>query len=183
MNIPFVDVSDCRPVRNQAALEIYECAGTGPDEGSVIDQSFFEGSPPAPACKTFRMKSHASVTRRGVVGAFITSTLGGVAAITIALPTASAAPCSASGLATTASGVMASAGTYLAAHPGADDVLTKAGSQPTDEAKASVQSYFMAHPGEFLDLKGIAQPLTDLRSQCGVAVSPGQLAALVESFQ
>ena len=78
---------------------------------------------------------------------------------------------------------MASAGTYLAAHPAADDVLTKAGSQPTGEAKASVQSYFMAHPGEFLDLKGIAQPLTDLRNQCGMGVSPGQLAALVESFQ
>lgn len=63
------------------------------------------------------------------------------------------------------------------------DVLTRAGSQPTDEAKASVQSYFMANPGEFLDLKGIAQPLTDLRNQCGMGVSPGQLAALVESFQ
>jgi hemophore-related protein len=72
---------------------------------------------------------------------------------------------------------------HLAAHPGADDVLTQAGSQPTGDAKASVQNYFMAHPGEFLDLKRIAQPLTDLRAQCGVAVSPGQLAALVESFQ
>ncbi len=46
-----------------------------------------------------------------------------------------------------------------------------------------MQSYFLAHPGEFLDLKRIAQPLSDLRAQCGVAVSPGQLAALVESFQ
>jgi hypothetical protein len=26
-------------------------------------------------------------------------------------------------------------------------------------------------------------PLTDLRAQCGVALSPGQLAALVESLQ
>jgi heme-binding protein len=129
------------------------------------------------------MKSSASGTHRGVVGAVIAFAFGGVAAFTLALPTASAAPCTASGLASTASGVMASAGTYLAVHPGADDVLTKAGSQPTDEAKASVQSYFMGHPGEFLDLKGIAQPLTDLRAQCGVAVSPGQLAALVESFQ
>ena len=78
---------------------------------------------------------------------------------------------------------MGEAGAYLAAHPGADDVLTKAGSQPTGEAKATVQSYFMSHPNEFLDLRRIAQPLTDLRNQCGVAVSPGQLAALVESFQ
>ena len=125
----------------------------------------------------------ATVMRRRLAGAIAIAVLGGVAAATIATPAASAAPCTASGLSTTASGVLSSAGTYLAAHPGADDVLTKAGSQPTDEAKASVQSYFLAHPGEFLDLKGIAQPLTDLRSQCGVSVSPGQLAALVESFQ
>jgi hemophore-related protein len=128
------------------------------------------------------MRMSATVTHR-LVGALAACVLGGVAAGTIAVPTASAAPCTASGLSTTASGVLASAGTYLAAHPGADDVLTAAGSQPTDEAKGNVQSYFLAHPGEFLDLKGIAQPLTDLRAQCGVSVSPGQLAALVESFQ
>jgi hemophore-related protein len=121
--------------------------------------------------------------RRGLFGALAAGALTGVVTTTVALPTASAAPCTASGLASTASGVLSSAGGYLAAHPGADDVLTAAGSQPTGEAKANVQSYFLGHPGEFLDLKGIAQPLTDLRSQCGVSVSPGQLAALVESFQ
>ncbi len=121
--------------------------------------------------------------RRGLFGALAAGVLAGVVTTTVALPTAGASPCTASGLATTASGVLSSAGPYLAAHPGADDVLTAAGSQPTDEAKANVQSYFLAHPGEFLDLKGIAQPLTDLRNQCGVSVSPGQLAALVESFQ
>ena len=129
------------------------------------------------------MRMSATVMRRRLLGALATAVLGGVAAATVAVPTANAAPCTASGLSTTASGVLASAGTYLTAHPDADDVLTTAGSQPTDEAKASVQSYFLGHPGEFLDLKGIAQPLTDLRAQCGVSVSPGQLAALVESFQ
>jgi len=129
------------------------------------------------------MRMSATVMRGRLLGALATAVLGGVAAATVAVPTANAAPCTASGLSSTASGVLASAGTYLAAHPDADDVLTKAGSQPTDEAKASVQSYFLGHPGEFLDLKGIAQPLTDLRAQCGVSVSPGQLAALVESFQ
>jgi heme-binding protein len=125
----------------------------------------------------------SATTCRAVIGAFSAFAVAAAAAATVGLPTAGAAPCSASGLASTASGVMADAGTYLAAHPGADDALTKAGSQPTDEAKANVQSYFTGHPGEFLDLKGIAKPLTDLRAQCGVAVSPGQLAALVESFQ
>jgi heme-binding protein len=129
------------------------------------------------------MKMSATDTRRRFLGAVATCVLGGIAATTVAVPTAIAAPCTASGLSTTASGVLASAGTYLAAHPGADDALTRAGSQPTSEGKATVQSYFMAHPNEFVDLKGIAAPLTDLRNQCGVSVSPGQLAALVESFQ
>ncbi|RDH74565.1 hemophore-related protein [Mycolicibacterium moriokaense] len=128
------------------------------------------------------MKWSAPVVRRGVTGTVAACVLGAIVSAT-ALPTAEAAPCTASGLSSTASGVLSSAGQYLAAHPGADDVLTAAGSQPTDEAKANVQSYFLAHPGEFLDLRGIAQPLSDLRAQCGVAVSPGQLAALIEQFQ
>lgn len=147
------------------------------------DQRFLRGLMTTSPCKTSFMNSFASVVRRGMLGAAVASGLGGVAATTFALPAAVAAPCTASGLSSTASGVLASAGTYLAAHPEADDVLTRAGAQPTGEGKATVQAYFMAHPNEFLDLKGIAQPLTDLRNQCGVTVSPGQLAALVESFQ
>ena len=100
-----------------------------------------------------------------------------------ALPTASAAPCTASGLSSTASGVMADAGAYLAAHPDADKVLTDAGTQSTGEAKAAVQSVLHGPPGRVPGSEGIAQPLSDLRAQCGVSVSPGQLAALVESFQ
>jgi hemophore-related protein len=130
------------------------------------------------------MKILGAALRRRVAGAFAACALTASAAATVAAPTASAADqCSASGLASTASGVLASAGTYLDAHPDANNVLTAAGSQPRDQAKSSVEAYFLAHPGEFLDLKGIAQPLTDLRNQCGVAVTPGQLAALVESFQ
>jgi hemophore-related protein len=130
------------------------------------------------------MRILGTALRRGFAGALAACALIAAAAGTIEPPTASAADeCSASGLATTASGVLATAGTYLAAHPDANDVLTAAGSQPRDQAKSNVEAYFLAHPGEFLDLKGIAQPLTDLRNQCGVAVTPGQLAALVESFQ
>jgi heme-binding protein len=130
------------------------------------------------------MKILGAAPRRGVARAIALCALATAAAGIIAAPVANAADqCSASGLASTASGVLASAGTYLDAHPDANDVLTAAGSQPTEQAKSNVQSYFLGHPGEFLDLKGIAQPLTDLRNQCGAAVTPGQLAALVESFQ
>jgi len=92
------------------------------------------------------------------------------------------APCSASGLAATASGVLNGASGYLDAHPGANDVLTNAVNQPPADAKSAVRGYFIGHPGEFLDLKNIAQPLLDLRRQCNTAASPGQLVALFDAL-
>ncbi|WP_099247384.1 heme-binding protein [Mycobacterium sp. shizuoka-1] len=115
---------------------------------------------------------------RCAFGALMVSAL--CAAALVSTPSAAAAPCSASGLAATSSGVLAAAGGYLASHPGADDVLTAAATQSPEDAKASVRSYFIGHPGELLDLQNIAGPLRDLRNQCGVAVSPGQLALLFE---
>lgn len=106
--------------------------------------------------------------------------LAGFASLTIAVPNAAAAPCSASGLASTASGVLAQASSYLDAHPGANDALTNAGS--SGDAEGAVRAYFSAHPGEFMDLKNIAHPLTSLRGQCGMSVTPGQLAALFDAL-
>jgi hemophore-related protein len=128
------------------------------------------------------MKSIKTPVRRGVAGALVAGAFGAGIAGTVAVPTAAAAPCTASGLSTTASGVLGSAGAYLDAHPGANDALTAAGTQPPEEARSSVRGYFIAHPGEFLDLQGIARPLTDLRSQCGISVSPGQLALLFDEL-
>jgi heme-binding protein len=103
-----------------------------------------------------------------------------VVAAGIAMPTAEAAPCSASGLATTASGVLGAAGGYLANHPGANDVLTAAATQSPEDAKSAVRAYFVAHPNEYLDLQGIAGPLKNMQNQCGVSVTPAQLALLFE---
>ncbi|MDX1889198.1 heme-binding protein [Mycolicibacterium sp. 050158] len=108
--------------------------------------------------------------------------LGVLVAGALALPTAAAAPCKASGYAATASGVLSSAGAYLDAHPGADDVLTAAANQPAADARTSVRGYFFAHPNEFLDLQNIVQPLKDVKNQCGVDVSPSQLATLFEAL-
>jgi heme-binding protein len=99
-------------------------------------------------------------------------------------PTAGAAPdpCSASGVAATASGVLNSASGYLDGHPDVNNVLTSAVNQSPADAKASVRGYFLGHVGEALELKGIAQPLLDLRGRCNTAVSPDQLAALFDSL-
>ena len=99
-------------------------------------------------------------------------------------PTAVAAPdpCSASGVAATASGVLNSASGYLDGHPDANDVLTAAVNQSPADAKSAVRGYFLGHPGEALELRGIAQPLLDLRSRCNTTVSPDQLAALFDAL-
>ena len=110
--------------------------------------------------------------------------IAGCVLCVIVAPTAGAAPdpCSASGLAATASGVLNSASGYLDAHPDANNVLTAAVNQPPADAKSSVRGYFLGHPGEALELKGIAQPLLDLRGRCNTAVSPDQLAALFDGL-
>jgi hemophore-related protein len=128
------------------------------------------------------MNLFATTLRRGVIGTIGACAVGAAAAGAGIVPAASAAPCKASGYAQTASGVLASAGGYLDAHPGADDVLTAAANQPTDVARTSVRGYFVAHPNEFVDLQHIVQPLKDVKNQCGVDVSPTQLATLFEAL-
>ena len=91
-------------------------------------------------------------------------------------------PCSASGVAATASGVLNSASGYLDGHPDVNNVLTAAVNQTPAEAKSSVRGYFLGHVGEGLELKGIAQPLLDLRGKCNASVSPDQLAALFDAL-
>jgi heme-binding protein len=127
------------------------------------------------------MKKSANPRRLRVIGMAAVGALG-VSAAVITAPMATAADCTASGLATTASGVLSEAGGYLGAHPGANNVLTAAATQAPEEARANVRGYFMGNPGEFLDLQRIAGPLKDLRNQCGIAVGPGQLATLFETM-
>jgi hemophore-related protein len=76
---------------------------------------------------------------------------------------------------------LGAAGQYLDAHPDANQALTDAGAQGP-QAESSLRSYFTGHPQQFLDLKGIARPLTDQKNQCNTTVSPAQLAALLNAL-
>jgi hemophore-related protein len=129
------------------------------------------------------MKTTTTVVRRGLFGAFVTCAFGGVAAATIAIPSAVAqpGPCSAAAFSHTASGVLAAAGGYLDTHPGANDVLTSAGMQGAG-AEGSVRDYFVAHPQEYQDLRGIAAPLIDMQRNCNAAIQPMQIAALYQAL-
>ena len=128
------------------------------------------------------MTMSATAVRRGLFGAFTTCALGGVVAATIAIPTAGAQPdCTASGFSHVASGVLDTAGGWLDTHPEANKVLTAAGMQGAG-AETSVRDYFVAHPNEYQELRGIAAPLIDMQHGCGAAIQPMQIAALYQAL-
>lgn len=125
-----------------------------------------------------------TATRRRVAGVLAGTFLGGVAAATIAVPTANAAPdCTAGGLFGTVSTVSGQASQYLIAHPGANQVLTDAANMAPADAETSVRNYFYANPGEYFDLKNITAPLNDLNAQCGTSLTVEQLISAYQAFQ
>jgi hemophore-related protein len=121
--------------------------------------------------------------RRRLSGVAAGCLLGGLAAATIAAPTASAAPdCSPGGLANTVSSVTGSARQYLNDHPGANQVVTSAITEPRPQAQADVRTYFTAHPQEYYDLRGILGPIGDTQHQCNVTVLPPDQASAYDEF-
>ena len=122
--------------------------------------------------------------RRNVTGALVGSLLGGVAAATIAAPSAAAAPqgCSVGEVADTVSATWGSARQYLNSHPGANQVVTAAFNKPRPQAESDVRSYFTSNPGEYYDLKGILAPIGDKQRQCDVTVLPPELASAYDMF-
>ncbi len=119
--------------------------------------------------------------RRIVTGAAAIGVLGAMGTA-VGGPAVAAPPCTAGALAGTASGVLNEASGFLDAHPEANDVITAAANQPPEEARDSVRGYFTGHPGEFLELQRIVAPLTDMRNECGVNLTPIQLATLIDTI-
>jgi hemophore-related protein len=70
-------------------------------------------------------------------------------------------------------------GTYLDAHPGANQAVTAAMGRPRDQAAVNLRGYFTAHPQEYYDydLRGILAPVGDAQRQCNVSVLPPDLAS------
>ncbi len=130
------------------------------------------------------MKFTRTTLRRGLFGFFVSSALGAAAAATIGMPTAPAepTPCTAAGLAHTVSGITGAAGQYLDANPDVNDAITGAGSETPEQAQANLRAYFQGHPRQYSDLRGITQPLADLRTTCNQNVSGAQIAALLQAF-
>jgi hemophore-related protein len=108
---------------------------------------------------------------------------GGIAMAVVAAPAASAEPCRADAATATISQVSGAASQYLAAHPGANDALSNALTQPRDQATNTVRSYFLSNPGEYFDLRNITAPLQTLRNQCGASFAGSDLISAFDEFQ
>lgn len=130
------------------------------------------------------MNLTGKTVRRGVGGALVGGLAGGaMAAAIVAAPAAAAEPCRADAAIATISQVSGSASQYLAAHPGANDALSIALTQPRDQATNTVRSYFLANPNEYFDLKNITGPLQTLRNQCGTSFAGSDLISAFDEFQ
>ena len=121
--------------------------------------------------------------RRRFAGVAAGCLLGGIAAATIAAPNAAAAPdCSAGGVSTTVNTTLGAARAYLNTHPGANQAVGAAFTQPRDQAAGTLRGYFTATPQEYYDLKGILAPIGDTQRQCNVSVLPADLASAYNEF-
>jgi hemophore-related protein len=129
------------------------------------------------------MYMSATTVRRGLYGMFAGGLLAfGSAAIVIPVVNAAPDACAQSGIATTASSVSASTAAYLAAHPQTNQELTDIAKQPDQLAHEAYQAYFANHPQVENELKAINQPVTDLKNQCGIQVTPTPISQALQSL-
>ena len=122
--------------------------------------------------------------RRGIVAVCAGSVLAGFAAATIAAPSAGAAPeqCSAAAVTGTVSSTTGAARAYLDNHPGANQAVTTAFSQPREQAAATLRGYFTANPAEYYDLRGILAPIGEVQRTCNITALPPELTSAYNEF-
>lgn len=129
------------------------------------------------------MNFNSIAARRRMAGISAGCLLGGIAMGIVGAPSAAAAPdCSPAGVNATVSSAQDAAQQYLAAHPGANQVVTAAYNQPRPEAASSLRGYFTAHPQEYKDLRGILSPIGDTEHACNVSALPGNLESAYHEF-
>ncbi|MBB2988825.1 hemophore-related protein [Mycolicibacterium iranicum] len=120
------------------------------------------------------MLNSAPMVRRAVAGALGAGAVTGAALFgVLGAPAASAQPappppnCSAADFAGVASGVSASTSAYLFTHPEVNAFFSSLHGMPREQLTAEVAEYLAAHPQIEAELKGVRQPLADIKQRCG----------------
>ncbi|WP_137146652.1 heme-binding protein [Mycolicibacterium sp. CR10] len=136
------------------------------------------------------MTTSATTVRRGLYGMFAGGLLAfGSAAIIAPVAGAQPAPvpapsfdCTASAVAGTVSTAAASEGAYLTANPQTNEALTSISAKPQEEAQSAYAQFFAQNPQVEDQLQAIHAPVSALKSECGVTVSPTPVSQAVWSI-
>ncbi|UXA17515.1 heme-binding protein [Mycobacterium sp. SMC-4] len=131
------------------------------------------------------MNRSATSVRRGLFGMFAGGLLAfGTAAIVTPVANAQPAPapdCSAASVAGTVGSAAASEGAYLTANPDANEALSAISAQSQDQAQTAYQEFFEQNPEVAQELSSIHQPVSALKAQCDLQLTPTPVAQAVWS--
>ncbi len=129
------------------------------------------------------MKTTAATRRRRLFAGLIAVAVPGAAFAVLAGPPATGAndPCAASEVARTIGSVSKSMGDYLDSHPETNQAMTTMlAQQGGPQAMTSMKSYFAANPKVAADMASIAQPMTNVSTQCKLPISIPQAMGLMQ---
>src|SRR3974377_1112968 len=119
------------------------------------------------------MTTGTATGRRRLLAGLIATTVPGAAIAVLAVPPATGAsdPCAASEVARTIGSVAKSMGDYLDSHPETNQAMTTMLQQQAGpQSVTSLKSYFEANRKVAGDMMSIAQPLTNLSTQCKLPI-------------
>src|ERR1700722_11038620 len=120
------------------------------------------------------MTTGTATRRRRIFAGLLATTVPAAAIAVLAGPTATGAndPCAASEVARTIGSVSKSMGDYLDSHPETNQAMTTMlAQQGGPQAMTSMKSYFAAYPKVAPDMASIAQPMTNVSTQCKLPIS------------
>jgi hemophore len=136
------------------------------------------------------MKLGTVTGRRRVFVGLIAAAVPGAAIAALVMPSATPPatgagdPCSASEVARTIGSVSKSMGDYLDSHPDTNKAMTGILQQQSGpDSTNGLKSYFQANPKVAADMTSIAQPLTNVSTQCKLPINVPQAMGLVQQTQ
>ncbi|GBG38009.1 hypothetical protein NJB14197_02020 [Mycobacterium montefiorense] len=129
------------------------------------------------------MKKLFATRRHKLVAGVIAGAVPAAAAALMAGPPATGAndPCAASEIARTIGSVSKSMGDYLDSHPETNQTMTSMLQQQAGpQSFTGLKTYFEANPKVAADMTSIAQPLTNLSTQCKLPISIPQVMGMMQ---